>query len=87
METSIKPQSEASLTEDNHSLEIMDGNEAAAYVAYKTSEVCAIYPITPSSSMSEWTDEWSAKGMKNIFTKKTIPDQYPSRNKTKYAGN
>ena len=67
METSIKPQSEASLTEDNHSLEIMDGNEAAAYVAYKTSEVCAIYPITPSSSMSEWTDEWSAKGMKNIF--------------------
>jgi pyruvate-ferredoxin/flavodoxin oxidoreductase len=48
-------------------LEIMDGNEAAAYIAYKTNEVCAIYPITPSSTMGEWADEWSAKGMKNIF--------------------
>ncbi|HCT23249.1 MAG TPA: hypothetical protein DIW54_07910, partial [Chitinophagaceae bacterium] len=48
-------------------LEIMDGNEAAAYIAYKTSEVCAIYPITPSSTMGEWADEWSAKNMKNIF--------------------
>lgn len=46
---------------------IMDGNEAAAYIAYKTSEVCAIYPITPSSTMGEWADEWSAKGWKNIF--------------------
>ena len=48
-------------------LSIMDGNEAAAYIAYKTNEVCAIYPITPSSAMGEWADEWSAKGMKNIF--------------------
>ncbi|HEX4958857.1 MAG TPA: pyruvate:ferredoxin (flavodoxin) oxidoreductase, partial [Lacibacter sp.] len=47
--------------------EVMDGNEAAAYIAYKCSEVCAIYPITPSSAMGEWADEWSAKGMKNIF--------------------
>jgi pyruvate-ferredoxin/flavodoxin oxidoreductase len=46
---------------------IMDGNEAAAYIAYKTSEVCAIYPITPSSPMGEWVDEWSSNGMKNIF--------------------
>jgi pyruvate-ferredoxin/flavodoxin oxidoreductase len=46
---------------------VMDGNEAAAYIAYKCSEVCAIYPITPSSAMGEWADEWSAKGMKNIF--------------------
>jgi pyruvate-ferredoxin/flavodoxin oxidoreductase len=46
---------------------IMDGNEAAAYIAYKTNEVCAIYPITPSSAMGEWADEWSAKGMKNLF--------------------
>ncbi|MDE3234330.1 MAG: pyruvate:ferredoxin (flavodoxin) oxidoreductase [Bacteroidota bacterium] len=46
---------------------IMDGNEAAAYIAYKTNEVCAIYPITPSSTMGEWADEWSAKGIKNIF--------------------
>jgi pyruvate-ferredoxin/flavodoxin oxidoreductase len=35
---------------------IMDGNEAAAYIAYKTSEVCAIYPITPSSAMGELAD-------------------------------
>jgi pyruvate-ferredoxin/flavodoxin oxidoreductase len=48
-------------------MEIMDGNEAAAYIAYKTNEVCAIYPITPSSTMGEWADEWSAKGMTNIF--------------------
>lgn len=48
-------------------LEIMDGNEAAAYIAYKTNEVCAIYPITPSSTMGEWADEWSAKGMTNIY--------------------
>ena len=46
---------------------IMDGNEAAAYIAYKTSEVCAIYPITPSSTMGEFCDEWSADGQKNIF--------------------
>src|ERR1035437_4854571 len=46
---------------------IMDGNEAAAYIAYKTSEVCAIYPITPSSTMGEFCDEWSADGKKNIF--------------------
>ncbi len=51
----------------DHSVVIMDGNEAAAYIAYKTNEVCAIYPITPSSAMGEWVDEWSAKGMKNIF--------------------
>jgi pyruvate-ferredoxin/flavodoxin oxidoreductase len=47
--------------------QVMDGNEAAAYIAYKCSEVCAIYPITPSSTMGEWADEWSAKGLKNIF--------------------
>jgi pyruvate-ferredoxin/flavodoxin oxidoreductase len=48
-------------------LKIMDGNEAAAYIAYRTSEVCAIYPITPSSAMGEYCDEWSAAGKKNIF--------------------
>ena len=46
---------------------VMDGNEAAAYIAYKTSEVCAIYPITPSSAMGEFTDEWSADGRTNIW--------------------
>src|SRR5512138_1687237 len=45
----------------------IDGNEAAAYVAHQVNEVCAIYPITPSSPMGEWADEWSAKGRKNIW--------------------
>lgn len=45
----------------------IDGNEAAAYVAYRVNEVCAIYPITPSSPMAELADEWSAKGVKNIW--------------------
>jgi pyruvate-ferredoxin/flavodoxin oxidoreductase len=46
---------------------IIDGNEAAVRIAYKTSEVCAIYPITPSSAMGEWADEWSSDGKENIF--------------------
>ena len=46
---------------------IMDGNEAASHIAYKTSEVCAIYPITPSSAMGEWADEWSSNEVKNIY--------------------
>ncbi len=50
----------------------IDGNEAAAYVAYRVNEVCAIYPITPSSPMAEWADEWSAKGIPNIWG--NIPD-------------
>jgi len=45
----------------------IDGNEAAAYIAFALSEVVAIYPITPSSPMGEWTDEWSAVGKKNIW--------------------
>jgi pyruvate-ferredoxin/flavodoxin oxidoreductase len=45
----------------------IDGNEAAAYVAYKTNEVIAIYPITPSSPMGEWCDAWSSEGKKNIW--------------------
>jgi pyruvate-ferredoxin/flavodoxin oxidoreductase len=49
----------------------IDGNEAAAYVAHKTNEVCAIYPITPSSNMGEWADEWSADGRTNIWG--TVP--------------
>jgi pyruvate-ferredoxin/flavodoxin oxidoreductase len=49
----------------------IDGNEAVASVAHRTNEVIAIYPITPSSNMGEWADEWSAKGMKNIWG--TIP--------------
>ncbi len=49
----------------------IDGNEAAGYVAHKINEVCAIYPITPSSPMGEWADEFSAKGLKNIWG--TVP--------------
>lgn len=45
----------------------LDGNEAAAYVAYRVSDVAAIYPITPSSTMGELADEWSAAGVKNIW--------------------
>lgn len=45
----------------------IDGNEAAAYVAHNVNEVIAIYPITPSSPMGELSDEWSAKGEKNIW--------------------
>jgi pyruvate-ferredoxin/flavodoxin oxidoreductase len=46
---------------------IMDGNEAAAYIAFKTNEICAIYPITPSSNMGELAEEWAAKGDTNIW--------------------
>jgi len=49
----------------------IDGNEAAAYVAFKTNEVIAIYPITPSSPMGEWSDAWAAEGQRNIWG--TIP--------------
>jgi pyruvate-ferredoxin/flavodoxin oxidoreductase len=45
----------------------IDGNEAAAYVAYNVNEVIAIYPITPSSPMGEWADAWAAEGKKNIW--------------------
>ncbi|MBU0509699.1 pyruvate:ferredoxin (flavodoxin) oxidoreductase [bacterium] len=49
----------------------IDGNEAAANTAHRISEVCAIYPITPSSNMGEWADEWSAMGRRNIWG--TVP--------------
>ncbi len=44
-----------------------DGNQAAAHISYMFSEVAAIYPITPSSTMAEYVDEWAAQGRKNIF--------------------
>ena len=46
---------------------IIDGNEAAASVAYRLNELCSIYPITPSSTMAELADEWAGKGQKNVF--------------------
>jgi pyruvate-ferredoxin/flavodoxin oxidoreductase len=49
----------------------LDANEAVASIAYQLSEVIAIYPITPSSPMSEWADQWTASGVKNLWD--TIP--------------
>ena len=43
---------------------VMDGNTAAAHVAYRVNEVCAVFPITPSSTMAELADSWAAKGVK-----------------------
>ena len=48
-------------------IKTMDGNEAAAHVAFKTNEVIAIYPITPASPMGEWADAWAVKRQKNIW--------------------
>ena len=48
-------------------MKTMDGNNAAAYVSYAFTEVAGIYPITPSSPMADYVDQWSAQGMKNIF--------------------
>jgi pyruvate-ferredoxin/flavodoxin oxidoreductase len=48
-------------------MKTMDGNTAAAYIAYAFTDVAAIYPITPSSNMAELVDEWAAHGRKNIF--------------------
>ncbi len=53
-------------------MSIVDGNEAAAAVAYRINEVIAIYPITPSSNMGEWSDQWSAEKKPNIWG--AIPD-------------
>jgi len=50
-----------------NNFQTIDGNTAAAHVSYAYSEVAAIYPITPSSTMGELADEWSAQGKKNIF--------------------
>ncbi len=55
----------------NRPLETMEGNEATAYVAYRANEVIAIYPITPSSTMGEYADQWMAEGKKNIWG--TVP--------------
>jgi pyruvate-ferredoxin/flavodoxin oxidoreductase len=49
----------------------MDANEAVAHVAYRVNEVIAIYPITPSSNMGEWADQWASEGVQNIWG--TVP--------------
>ena len=52
-------------------MKTLDGNEAAVSIAYRVNEVCAIYPITPSSTMGELADQWAAEGRKNIWG--TVP--------------
>lgn len=51
-------------------MKTMDGNNAAAHVAYAFTDLAAIYPITPSSVMAEVSDKWSADGRKNVFGQK-----------------
>ena len=55
------------MSSKNKTYVTVDGNEAAAYIAYAFTEIAAIYPITPSSPMAGKTDVWSAKGKKNLF--------------------
>jgi pyruvate-ferredoxin/flavodoxin oxidoreductase len=63
---------------------ICDGNEAASYIAYKTNEVCAIYPITPASPMGENVDLWSSQGEKNIWGQ--VPDVVELQSEAGAAG-
>ena len=56
----------------------MDGNTAVAHVAYRVNEVCAIYPITPSSTMAELTDTWAARGIENIWGNIPVVQQLQS---------
>ena len=59
-------------------MKTIDGNTAAAYVAYGMSDVATLYPITPSSGMGELCDEWAADGVKNIFGQRMIVRQLQS---------
>lgn len=59
-------------------MKTMDGNTAAAYVAYAFTDVAAIYPITPSSNMAEAVDEWAATGKKNIFGQPVLVSELQS---------
>src|SRR5437764_11344691 len=63
---------------------IVDGNEAAASVAHRASEVIAIYPITPSSTMGELSDEWSAAGNQNLWG--TVPEVIEMQSEAGAAG-
>src|SRR5215207_1674786 len=62
----------------------LDGNEAIARIAHKLSEVIAIYPITPSSAMGEWSDEWSAAGQTNLWG--TVPQVVEMQSEAGAAG-
>ncbi|OAI15243.1 MULTISPECIES: pyruvate:ferredoxin (flavodoxin) oxidoreductase [Methylomonas] len=62
----------------------IDGNQAAAAIAHKLNEVIAIYPITPSSAMGEWADEWSARGQVNLWG--TVPQVVEMQSEAGAAG-
>ena len=62
----------------------IDGNEAAAYIAYRVNEVCSIYPITPSSTMAELADQWASEGKRNIWGE--IPDVIEMQSEAGAAG-
>ena len=56
----------------------MDGNMAAAHVSYAFTEASAIYPITPSSPMADYTDIWASEGLKNIFGQSVVMSEMQS---------
>ena len=60
------------------SMKTMDGNTAAAHVSYAFTDVAAIYPITPSSPMADYTDQWATQGRKNIFGHEVIMSEMQS---------
>ncbi|MFZ1263446.1 MAG: pyruvate:ferredoxin (flavodoxin) oxidoreductase [Chitinophagaceae bacterium] len=72
------------MSKNKNSIATIDGNEAAAYVAYRVNEVCAIYPITPSSTMAELADEWASKGIKNIWG--SVPEVIEMQSEAGAAG-
>ncbi len=74
----------ATLPEQRRTKITVDGNEAAASVAHRVSEVIAIYPITPSSTMGELADEWSSQGKKNLWG--IVPDVVEMQSEAGAAG-
>ncbi len=79
----IKPE-ELSKPQKQATYAMLDGNEAVAHVAYRVSEVVAIYPITPSSPMGEWADAWSAEHSPNLWG--TIPSVIEMQSEAGAAG-
>ncbi len=72
------------MANESRKIVTIDGNEAAAYVAHKLNEVIAIYPITPSSNMGEWADEWSSQGKRNLWG--TVPTVVEMQSEAGAAG-
>jgi pyruvate-ferredoxin/flavodoxin oxidoreductase len=68
----------------NKTYTTIDGNEAVAYVAYRCNEVMGIYPITPSSNMGEWCDQWASEGVRNLWG--TIPQVVEMQSEAGAAG-